>query len=544
MKHFNQRNKALLTLLLLLFILLPVAESVEPYTVRTVYFMPTDSIDKSDWLDLDKIMKNNQEVYESEMDRHGFHGKTFRLETDNQGQVIIHKFNGKHNKAHYSGDTLSLVVKELQDKFLDRNNIYAVVMAGMPALQSGQAGGVANANPGGWWNKGEDHGYIVSGETTKANTEQVILHELGHVFGLWHIVLYDPPDFILGSGKKLSLHEARWLSKSYYFNDVWNFGFAPNIVKFHGAEVFGDDDIRFRVDVTDPNGLHQAYAFLNTSIVGWDFLDGNNDTAIFDVERNLVSNNTTIWIQLMDDDGNWLWYRKNYVLPKPKQLLSANESKLKYLTIRDLRTDSLVPTNNPNEWCGWEHAGIFEKQPDKPRPQLPNWYIDVPKLNEWNSWFYSHAKSRFIYDVSSGGYNRFETYLYMPNPCDGAADIEIICLADAVEVYRSGILRPPAAQNKQIVVDFPSDTKTFMIKITDAGDGIFCDHFVLGNALVFISENPVENNVVENEIENNEVCENCMQDIDKITNVVVEENLSVNPRNKLTTRWATIKARK
>ena len=54
----------------------------------------------------------------------------------------------------------------------------------------------------------------------------------------------------------------------------------------------------------------------------------------------------------------------------------------------------------------------------------------------------------------------------------------------------------------------------------------------------------MENNVVENEIENNEVCENCMQDIDKITNVVVEENLSVNPRNKLTTRWATIKARK
>ena len=73
----------------------------------------------------------------------------------------------------------------------------------------------------------------------------------------------------------------------------------------------------FRVDVTDPNGLHQAYAFLNTRHcrMGF-FLMGNNDTAIFDVERNLVSNNTTIWIQLMDDDGNWLWYRKNYVLPK------------------------------------------------------------------------------------------------------------------------------------------------------------------------------------------------------------------------------------
>ena len=498
---------------LLLSILIPVAsESVEPYTVRTVYFIPTDSIDRSDWLDLDNIMKNNQEVYSSEMDRHGFPGKTFKLETDNQGQVIVHKFNGKHDKAHYSGDTISLVKQELEVNFNDKKNIYVIVMAGMPALQFGKAGGVAAARPGGWWNKGEDHAYVVSGETTKANTEQVILHELGHAFGLHHIVLYDPQEFILGSGKKLSLHEASWLSKSYYFNNVWIFGFAPSIVKFHGAEAFGEDDIRFRVDVSDPNGLHQAYAFLNTNIVGWNFLDGNNDTAIIDVERRFVENNTTIWIQLMDNHGNWLWYRENYVLPE--QPISANDGKLKYLTIRDMRADSLVPTNNPNEWCGWENAGIFEKQPNRPRPRLPDWYIDVPKLNEWGSWFYSHAKSRFVYDVSSGNYNRFEATLYMPNPCDGAADIEVICLADNVEVHWSGTLRPPAAQNKQIVVDFPSDTKTFTIKITDAKDGIFCDHFVLGNARVFISE-PLDN----------------------------EENLSVSSHNKFTTSWAKLKWR-
>ena len=141
------------------------------------------------------------------------------------------------------------------------------------------------------------------------------MHELGHAFGLWHIVLYDPQEFILGSGKKLSLHEARWLSKSYYFNDRWIFGFAPSIVKFHSAEAFGDDDIRFRVDVSDPNGLHQAYAFLNTNIVGWDYLNGNNDTAMFDIERRHLENNTTIWIQLMDNHGNWLWYSENYEMP-------------------------------------------------------------------------------------------------------------------------------------------------------------------------------------------------------------------------------------
>ncbi len=518
---------------------IPNLYSLEPYTVRTVYFMPTDSIDRSDWLDLDNIMKNNQEVYESEMERHGFLGKTFRLETDKQGQVIVHKIKGRHNKVHYSGDTYALVTQELQVRFNDKKNIYAIVVAGMPGLQWGQAGGVASASPGGWWNKGEDHAFIVSGETTLANTEQVILHELGHAFGLWHIVLYDPQEFILGSGKKLSLHEARWLSKSYYFNDVWIFGFAPSIVNFHGTEAFGND-IRFRVDVTDQNGLHQAYAMLNTNIVGWDFLNGNDDTATFDVERRFVENDTELWIQLMDNDGNWLWYRINYVLPE--QPTAENDGIQKYLTIRDRRIHSLVPINNENEWCGWENAGIFEKQPNRHRPQLPNWYIDVPKLNEWDSWFYSHAKSRFVYDVSNGGYNRFESLLYMPNPCNGTADIEIICLADDVQVYHSDVLRPPAAQNKRILVDFPSDTKTFTIEVTDAKDGIACDHFVLGNARVFISEPAdIDDDVVENEVEDNEVCVNCMENIDKDT---IEEDLSVSFQNKLTTRWATIKERR
>ena len=138
-----QKQYSVIIILLLLGILfVPMStNAVEPYTVRTVYFMPTDSIDKSDWLDLDNIMKTNQEVYRNEMDRYGFPGKTFRLETDNQGQVIVHKFKGRHNKAHYSGDTMSLVRQELQARFNDKKNIYVIVMAGMPALQSGEAGG-------------------------------------------------------------------------------------------------------------------------------------------------------------------------------------------------------------------------------------------------------------------------------------------------------------------------------------------------------------------------------------------------------------------
>ena len=208
----------------------------------------------------------------------------------------------------------------------DKKNIYATVIAGVPALQSGRAGGVGRAKPGGWWNKGEDHGFVLSGETSRDNTKQVLLHELGHAFGLWHIVLYDPAEYILGSGKKLSLHEARWLSKSCYFNNGWNFSHAPSIVNFHDVEGLDNNDVRFRVDVSDPDGLHQAYAFLDTNIVGWDYLNGSNsDTAVFDIERKHVSNNNELWIQLMDNDGNWLWYPKHYrlpdILPEPEEAI-------------------------------------------------------------------------------------------------------------------------------------------------------------------------------------------------------------------------------
>ena len=72
-----------------------------------------------------------------------------------------------------------------------------------------------------------------------------------------------------------------------------------------------------------------------------------------------------------------------------------------------------------------------------------------PKLDEWNSWFYSHAIARFVYDISAWEFNRFEAYFYLPNPCNqNTADVEVICFAADVEIYRSEILRHPAAQNK------------------------------------------------------------------------------------------------
>lgn len=539
------------TIMLLLLLLLPITtDAIEPYSVRTVYFMPTDSIDRSDWLDLNDIMKNVQSTYRDEMNRHGFPNQTFRLETDHNNRIIVHKFNGRHNKAHYSGNTIGLVTNEIKHKFNDERNIYMVVMAGMDALQSGFAAGIASARPGGWFIEGKDHGYALSVETTKDHVERVIMHELGHTFGLWHIALYDPSDQIMGSGRKLSEHESRWLSKSYYFQDNWIPSFAPSISHFHKPQSLNNNHIQFNIDVSDPEGLHQAYvASQNTNIVGWDYLGGINDTVTFDVGRWLVSDDTQpIWIQVMDNNGNWLWYQQYYKLPKQEEF----EDGTKYLTIRNKRdVNSLTPVNGENEWVGWQNAGIFEKIHGGVPPNLPDWYLDFPNMDKWEHWFYSHANSRFVYDISGKQYNRFESHFYMPNPCNRVASVRVICFADDIEVYQSEILRAPAAQNKHIVVDFPEDTKKLTIQITDALDGITCDHFVFGEPIIKIVSEEDKNLPVINEDEekdldivNQDENEEHIEPPDETICVGCEidaDPRSVNSKSKLTTTWGAIK---
>ncbi len=160
-------------------------------------------------------------------------------------------------------------------------------------------------------------------------------------------------------------------------------------------------------------------------------------------------------------------------------------------------------------------------------------------MNDWTHWFYSHAKSRFVYDVSHGEYNRFESYFYMPNPCNEKGSVKVICFADNIQIYESEVLRGSNAQNKHFQIDFPKDTKRLTIEITDANDGITCDHFVFGEAVVKIVE---EDNINrdENEDENKApdeiICEDC---IDSDSN-----QRSVDPKRKLTTQWSILKSRK
>lgn len=521
------------------------------FEVKTVYLIPTDSVDNSEELNLNDIMKSVQTTYRDEMNRHGFGNKTFDLETDKDGRVVVHKVKGDRNKFFYNTvDNFFLVQGELENKgYNNRQSIYAIVMAGMNSVFGSAAGLAASYASGAWFNNDNYYGYCIVIESTQQDTERIISHELGHTFGFAHIVLDNSNDLIMGSaGDKLAFHEARWLSRNQYFNHKWTHNFGPEIVGFHGAKNQNDGKIRITADISDPDGLFQSYGFVTTptpagyAVIGVNFYDGNMNVKIDfdDIDRYLLTASNEIWIQLMDSHGNWRYHHpKIYKLPDQEEF----EDHKKYLTIRNKHDiNSLTPINNENEWFGWENAGVFEKIPDTDAPKLPEWYFDFPNMHDWTHWFYSHASSRFIYDISNKGYNRFESHFYMPNPCGGGATMKVVCFADDIEIYHSELLSAPAAQNKHFQVNIPENTSKFTIQVTDAQDGIFCDHFVFGEPVMKIvtqdeiNRIDINEDMDENQVEPPEdiICEGCEIDIDP---------RSVNGKFKLATSWGVIKSR-
>lgn len=126
----------------------------------------------------------------------------------------------------------------------------------------------------------------------------------------------------------------------------------------------------------------------------------------------------------------------------------------------------------------------------------------------------------------------------MPNPCNEKGPIKVICFADNIQIYESEVLRGSNAQNKHFQIDFLKDTKRLTIEITDANDGITCDHFVLVEAIIKIVD--VENNVNQDENEeNSKIPEEIITEDHEIHDNF--DQRPVDPKRKLTTQWGLLK---
>ena len=228
----------------------------EPRTVRMIYFLPNDWPYRADVVDSMKtVIKASQTFYREQMQAHGYGDRTFGIETDAQGEPLVHRVDGQNPFSHYDNTLGNAVVAELEQTFDLDANIYFIVL-GTDALRQGngqRAGGVGRRRT-------KNGGYLVVPDRFSFFT---VAHELGHTFGLYHD--FRDNRFIMSYGHDqrgvLSACAAEFLSAHAYFNISVPIAEAePPKVEIISSTRYepGSTSVPVRLQVDDAQGLHQV----------------------------------------------------------------------------------------------------------------------------------------------------------------------------------------------------------------------------------------------------------------------------------------------
>ena len=340
-------------------------------------------------------------------------------------------------------------------------------------------------------------GECVSGDAGVA----LIAHELGHAFNLEHDFRDDTYMMSYGFDRnQLSECAATLLNVSSYFNaNTLTTNTAATIQLLSDTTYTAETtDWTLRFSVSDPDGVYQVqllHALPNTTagILGCQrFNNTQNASAVFTMPDGATLNESHhIWLRVVDSNGHLQTKEWELNAEGSTPITQDTDRTMTYLTLGYDSSDALMPTNTSAEWAGWrEH--VWERKPNSGLPLRPNGFMNPQRstqyYDDWEYFFYSHAESRIVYDLSGGDYTRFETIFDMPNPCGSIASLEILFFVDDTEVYNSGVLRGSQARKTEIGFDIPQNTQTFTIEVTDGGDGNGCDHFILAEARLLHSQ--------------------------------------------------------
>ncbi len=260
----------------------------EPRTVRLIYFLPNDHPYRAEVV---KQMKddilNIQAFYARSMQAHGYQNMTFRIETNVQGEPIVHQVDGQYADIHYIDDTKNRVLNEIEQVFDLQNNIYYIAVDN--SINAIRIEGRIRANGVGG-NRGKNGGVVL---VQSKFEDRVLLpgelqyrtgaHELGHAFGLQHDFRHGT--YIMSYGPRrnrnagqigdtrLSKCNADFLAMHPYFN--FNIpiqdGKRPSI-KLTSPTTYplNSESVNIQLEVSDSDGLHQVilYLILEKSLLG------------------------------------------------------------------------------------------------------------------------------------------------------------------------------------------------------------------------------------------------------------------------------------
>ena len=219
----------------------------EPRTVRMIYFLPNDDPYRADEVDgIKSVIRRVQTFYAEQMQAHGYGNTTFRIETDAQGEPMVHRVDGRHPTRHYK--EYYHVFDGIEQVVDVEANVYLVFALDNFAL-------------GGRTGKSSGFAFVGSGYGS-GDYDDVVAHELGHAFGLDHDFRDETYVMSYGIGNRLSACSAEFLAVHPYFNpnSPIGEGSLPTIEQLTPSLVYTEDvtSISVRIKIRDSDGLHQV----------------------------------------------------------------------------------------------------------------------------------------------------------------------------------------------------------------------------------------------------------------------------------------------
>ena len=230
----------------------------EPRTVRLIYFLPNDrSFNAEVVQNMKDEIRNIQTFYAEQMQAHGYGNKTFRFETDAQGEPMVHRVDGQHPTNHYRLN-IGPIQAEVEQKFDLSANIYLFVIDNgtrVVGLGGEFVGGVVFTT--------NNVNYALVSDRFEWT---VVAHELGHTFGLWHDFRNDAYIMSYGGDKRNSLSAcaAEFLAVHPHFNldSPIEVGQPPGIELISPTGYPpGSTSVSVQLKISDSSGLHQVILF-------------------------------------------------------------------------------------------------------------------------------------------------------------------------------------------------------------------------------------------------------------------------------------------
>ena len=354
----------------------------EPRTVRLIYFLPNDQPYRAEAVQQMKDdIRTAQTFFAEQMDAHGYGRLTFGVETDAQGEPLVHRFDGQYPSSHYFDDPSirpsdsparssdSPVFIEIEKMFDVFANIYLIII---DSGNNPKHGGVGYK-----WNKIGGKAWVDG-----SGNWNLIAHELGHTFGLFHdfregayLMSYGP-----GERDRLSACHAEYLSVHPYFNlDIPIEQGDPPRIELISPHIYPAESkhvpIQFRLN--DSDRLHQwlLHAWqpsVRNSVKVCGGLRGTQDTVIsFDYDGVIssahdpfYSRNTSlknplvhmILIEAIDVNGNVEGRYFTLFSDALEPLLKLSGDNQRGLPNAPLPVPFVVEVRDLNE--GWARRGV------------------------------------------------------------------------------------------------------------------------------------------------------------------------------------------